>query len=280
MTRLAWSSVLWLSLVVVGNGCMFGGNRPWTGPQSETLQLDPSTLASLDVRTDNGGIDFTGGAAGAPTVVATKRACGGNAEDAELALKEILVFVEPNGRGGQTIGWRWRRSSPPPAWGAEVSFDIRGPERADLVAETHNGDIDLTGVAGTVRAVSHNGDIRVDARGPALDAVNHNGEINVVYDGPRVSLQSSNGTITAELARCASLAGEIESHNGAIIATIGPNTSADWVCRTANGEVRFEPPATNVSRTGTRFTGRTGAGGTSMTLNTHNGEIHVKAGRE
>jgi hypothetical protein len=280
--RMLLLAAMWLLLVAAGQGCVNVGGGVWTAPQSVTLKLDPAKLESLDVRTGNGAIEFTGGGAGAgePVVIATKRGLGPDAESAEAALRNIQVFVEPSAHGGQNIGWRWISDPHPGGWQAEVAFEIKAPARLNLVMETHNGTIDANGVIGDVRAVTHNGAISVSSSGQKFDAVSYNGEINATYDGPHISLVSHNGAIHAQLERCASLAGRIESHNGAIITTIGSKTSADWDCRTANGQVRFDPPASDVSTADRHFKGRTAGGGSSIALNSHNGEIHVKSGRQ
>ncbi|MBI1827641.1 MAG: DUF4097 family beta strand repeat protein [Planctomycetes bacterium] len=279
MRRMALITLAWAAISASGNGCVFGGDKTWTAPQTETLKLDPAKLASLDVRTHNGAVEYTG-SQGEPTVVATKKAAGKDAQDAEAALKSIQVFVESNDHGGQTVGWRWNTKIPPTSWEGEVAFAIKAPEKINLDLESHNGDINATGIVGEVKAVSHNGAVKVNSKGPKLKVDTHNGEIKVTYDGPRITLTTHNGAVNAELAKCETIGGNVESHNGAIVATIGAKTSADWDCRTTNGLVHFDPPATKISKADDHFKGRTGAGGTSIAMSTHNGEIHVKSGHE
>jgi DUF4097 and DUF4098 domain-containing protein YvlB len=273
-------SILCASLVAAGQGCVSIGGGTWSAPQSVTLKLDPASLHSLDVRTVNGAIEFTGGGEAEPVVIATKRGMGHDAEAADAALRDIQVFVKADDRGGQSIGWRWATEPKPADWQAEVAFKIKAPPRLNLVLETHNGTIDVNGVSGEIRAISHNGAISTSSRGEGLDALTYNGEIHAVYDGPRISLATHNGTIHADLEHCATLAGKIESKNGGIIVTIGSKTSADWDCHTANGQVRFDPPADNATTADRHFRGRTAAGGTPVVLNSQNGEIHVRAGRQ
>jgi hypothetical protein len=280
--RVVALSTLCVFLAAAGLGCVNIGGGTWSAPQSLTLKLDPASLHSLDVRTGNGAIEFSGGGGGEAeaVVIATKRGMGHDAEAAEAALRDIQVFVKADGHGGQSIGWRWATEPKPADWQAEVAFKIKAPPRLSLILETHNGTIDVNGVTGEVRAITHNGAISTNSRGEGLDALTYNGEIHATYDGPRISLVTHNGTIHADLEHCASLAGRIESHNGAIIVTIGSKTSADWDCHTANGQVHFDPPADNATTADRHFKGRTAAGGTPVVLSSHNGEVHVRAGRQ
>jgi hypothetical protein len=267
-------------LSAASQGCVSIGGGTWSAPQSVTFKLDPASLRSLDVRTGNGAIDFAGDGETEPLVIATKRGMGHDAQAADAALRDIQVFVRADDHGGQTIGWRWASEPKPADWQAEVAFKIKAPPRLNLVLETHNGTIDVNGVTGEIRAITHNGAISTSSRGQGLDALSYNGEIHATYDGPRISLVTHNGTIHADLERCATLAGRIESHNGAVIVTIGSKTSADWDCHTANGQVRFDPPADNATTADRHFKGRTAAGGTPVVLNSYNGEIHVRSGRQ
>ena len=283
MRRVTVLSILCVAVVAAAQGCVSiggGGGGTWSAPQSLTLKLDPASLNGLDVRTSNGTIDIAADAQAEPVVIATKRGMGHNAESADAALRDIQVLVKPDGHGGQAIGWRWATEPPPADWQAEVAFKIKAPPRLNLVLETHNGTIDVNGVIGEVRAVTRNGAISTNSKGQGLDVLTHNGEIHAVYDGPRISLATHNGTIHADLERCTTLAGKIESHNGAIIVTIGSKTSADWDCHTANGQVRFDPSADNATTADRHFKGRTAAGVTPVVLNSYNGEVHVRAGRQ
>ncbi len=145
----------------------------------------------------------------------TKKAGGLTLADAERALEAIDVYVERTGADTQRIGWKWqgpKRS----AWGARVSFDIRGPARLGFDGETHNGAVEITGVSEEVRVVTHNGPVNVESSGGRLYAETHNGKIVATYAGDDLTLTTHNGRVTADLNRCGAVTGSITTHNGSV----------------------------------------------------------------
>ncbi len=263
-------------LVIVGED----GDWDFGGPTHRTTvvderPLDTMGLTALEVRTHNGTIDFTGQDAGEASVTITKKAGGVNEADALEAMDAIEVFVEKSG-GTTRLGWKWnvpkhRR------WHGEVSFAVRAPKTLRLEAETHNGAIDIAGVEGEVRAETHNGKVKVNSGGGALFAQTHNGEIDVSYAGSKITLETHNGEITADLTRCGSVSGDVTSHNGAVVLSVGSQTSANVNARTHNGEVRCDAPASAVEQSRGRFTGTLGTGGGKLDVVTHNGQIRLRS---
>lgn len=270
-----------ISLVFAVANCAvaFGCDNVWTDTKTQELALDSSAIASLDVSTENGAIEFSAedNPASKAIVIATIRAAAGSESDAELARSNIHVFVEPNAHGGQSVGWRWAKS-PDKSWQGEVNFAIRAPGKLQLDAETHNGKVVVTGVVGDTRLVSHNGEIKANAKGGKLDIQTHNGKTAATYDGPSIHLVTHNGEVQADIAQAASPGGSIESHNGAINVVVNEKTSAEWICDTDNGTIRFDVPANVTRKAGDSLRAVTGAGGSKLALSTHNGSIVVRSG--
>jgi DUF4097 and DUF4098 domain-containing protein YvlB len=272
-----------MSLLATGCIIIANGNCGWDcspsvwKEETEEVSIDPNGLTSMEVRTHNGAIDFTGlpVGAGAASVTVHKKAGGSTHADAEAAMNALDVYVEGSADGTQRIGWRWKgikKSS----WQADVSFAINAPGKLHLDAETHNGRVSASGVVGDVRILTHNGRVKVESRDGEMNAETHNGAIDAIYGGSRLTLVTHNGTIEADLSRCGSVQGEISTHNGAVELAVGANTSANLVAQTDNGHVTFDAPMTVSSVARTSLEGKLGLGGERLGVVTHNGSIRIK----
>jgi len=283
MRRLAMLSMLGSSLFVLGTGCIVvhaDGCWNWGGPHvwveaSEELTFDPAGVAAVEAKTHNGFIHFDGQPSGGSAVVrVTKKAGGLTQGDADEAMQAIVVFVERTGET-QRVGWKWKGVRKP-SWQADVSFDITAPGQVNLEAETHNGRLQVAGLVGDLRAVTHNGRMEIASRGGKLRAETHNGRITADYEGSDISLSTHNGEVTVDLSRCGSVSGDITTHNGGVEIAVGAKTSADLRCETHNGRVTSDAPITLGSASRTQLAGSLGAGGSRLSVVTHNGGIKVK----
>jgi len=264
-------------VVFVSAGCDWDHSPAvWT---EETVQLaiDSSGLTAMEVRTDNGEIDFTGQPAGTPGTVAVRKKAGGrDMEEAKAAMDAIEITSERLANGEQKLGWRWKgfkKSN----WAADVAFAIQAPGNIRLDAETHNGAVTATGLTGDVQVTTHNGKIKVDSRSGKLDAETHNGAIAVTYAGPSITLETHNGEIKADLRESERIRGDMTTHNGAIEISVGSSTAADVVAETNNGRVSHDASITVGSSEKSRLEGKIGPGGERLELSTHNGSISIKA---
>ncbi len=278
----AWAAVIPILasgcvIVATDGGCWSWGGRTVWAEADEERPIETAGLTALEVRTHNGSIDFDGQAAGeAATVTITKKGGGKNQEEAEEALAAIRVFVESSGGGKTRIGWEWavpKKSR----WSGDVSFAIRAPGNLHLDAETHNGGVAVEQVSGDVKAVTHNGGVRVESGTGKLHAQTHNGQVQATYAGPELTLITHNGKVSADLSKCGAVAGSLTTHNGGVHVTVGKNTAAMLTCQTHNGGIDCDAPLTESRKTRREVTGKLGAGGPSLGIETHNGSIRVKS---
>ncbi|MBI4717311.1 MAG: DUF4097 family beta strand repeat protein [Planctomycetes bacterium] len=261
----------------VTSGCSHYGPKVWTESVLETRSVDAATLRAVEVATHNGSVRYQGQAPppAMAQITVTRRAGGVTVDDAQAAMRAIDVFVEPDAAGACKVGWRWRGVRQH-TWAAVVSFDIVGPAAIRLDAETHNGEVRVDGVDGATSLTTHNGAVDVASRGASLTAVTHNGRINARYAGPMLSLETHNGGVTADISACGTVGGAVTTHNGTVSLLVSERTSTDVVCATHNGRVTAEPPVVVTSSTRTSLEGRLGEGGTSLSVVTHNGDVHVR----
>jgi DUF4097 and DUF4098 domain-containing protein YvlB len=71
--------------------------------------------------------------------------------------------------------------------------------------------------------------------------------------------------------------GEITSHNGDIVITVGKDFSADVECSTYNGRIKSDAAFEVRHADHGELSGRIGQGGSSLIVNTHNGSIRIKS---
>jgi len=264
-------------VVVLGStGCTWGsGSTVWTEKVTEQLSIGANGLNTLEVRTHNGKIDFTGSTGSEVAVTATKMGGGLTRDAARDALDAIDVYVESVGDGVQRLGWRWKGIKGL-TWRARVSFSITGPPSVGLDVETHNGAVGVSGAASDVTIVTHNGRVNVSMRDGKLNAETHNGRITADYEGSELTLFTHNGRIKADLSRCGSVRGDLTTHNGTVELQVGDATSAALRCDTHNGRISTDVPITGGRASRRRLEGNLGKGGETLVVSTHNGSIRIK----
>ncbi len=281
LRRTTYSALLSL-VCVCASGCAVAGIG-WGGCQStvwveedRTVAIDTAGLQTLDVKTHNGRISFSG-ADGTLQATAEVHIKGGarSVEEAQMALDAIEVFVESGKQGQQLLGWRWNPAKKR-AWRGQVSFDISGPAGVNLDVETHNGRVEVSGVQGAVTMVSHNGRINVSSSHGKLFAKTHNGRIEADYVGKNLTLISHNGAIDAKLDKCEEIQGKMVTHNGSVKVAIGDGVSTVVDAHTNNGRISCDLPLDAQNRSKRHLTGALGHGGGKLNLETHNGGIRIK----
>ncbi len=249
------------------------GPGVWTEKSTERMAVDTTGLKRIEVNTHNGFIHFTG-TSGEAYVVVTKKTRGLTADDAARAMDALEVFVESAGEGTQRIGYRWKGIKSP-TWVASVAFDIHAPSEIDLSGATHNGRVNITGLAGDLTFATHNGAITADTSGAKLTAATHNGGIQATFSGRDLNLATHNGSITADLAGCQVVRGRIETHNGGVEMTVDDSTSLELDVQTENGGIRCSVPMQEKEKSRRRLVGKIGDGGELLAIRTHNGSVHV-----
>jgi DUF4097 and DUF4098 domain-containing protein YvlB len=260
-------------LAGAGGSC---GPTIWVEGPSETLQIDTANLRALEASTHNGMITFEDQPTGTSEgyVIVTKKGGGKTQAEAEEALEAIDVFVQAKGNGIQSIGWKWKGVKGP-NWAALVALEIHAPGNLRFDGETHNGAMEIKGVAGDVRLVTHNGQVTVDSSDGKLRAETHNGGVTATYAGKDFKLTTHNGTVVADLSGCGVLDGTIETHNGSVKVVVGEDTSGSLRCDTHNGSIKCDVPLGSRKVSKGKLTGKIGSGEGSLDVTTHNGSIRI-----
>ncbi len=261
--------------VAAGVGC--GLPTSWE-TRHERIEITSDGIETLTLKTHNGNLHVR--AVEEPgaviEVTATIEAGASNAEEVLACLDAIEIVVSDVDSGAQAISWRWRvgRQS---GWSAKVSFEAVVPSRLGVVAETHNGAIDVNGVTGNCRLESHNGRIRTLVSGTSLSAKTHNGAIFAQTAAADVVLVTHNGAVEAVLTSNDALNGKIVSHNGAITVAINPSCSTKISSRTKNGRIRSTLSLEDEDSDRKSISGQLGTGAGTLAVATRNGSITLRA---
>ena len=259
-------------------GCISWSDTVWTGPRMEMLTFDAMTARSVQVRTHNGGVRFTGHSEpmSQATVKVTKRGGGATSRDAMNALEALHVFIESGPDNEWRVGHRWTEPKRP-HWQAHVSLHIDGPAKMNLNAETHSGVINVVGAEGEVALRTYNGGIAVGGTGGPLSVETYNGKIEVDYAGTELAVEAYNGPVQVDLTKSAGVQGKIATHNGSVDVVVSDETSAALSCRTSQGRIRVDPPLQHEEIQETSVKGVLGSGGEPLLIQTHNGGIRVRS---
>jgi DUF4097 and DUF4098 domain-containing protein YvlB len=159
-----------------------------------------------------------------------------------------------------------------------VNYTIRVPEgvRLDLVRST-NGDVELIGRYGDVKASSTNGDIKLTGAAAAAEMSTTNGGIFASELTGSVDAHTTNGRINLTMP---AVKGDIVARttNGSISVRLGGEINAALKVHTTNGHIDTSLPVTirDFSQSRRRLEGTIGAGGPLIDLSTTNGSVSIQ----
>jgi DUF4097 and DUF4098 domain-containing protein YvlB len=141
------------------------------------------------------------------------------------------------------------------------------PTGANVRAQTANGDITVSNVAGRLSANGTNGNVTVSRLGGGVDVRSVNGQVVAdvrSFGVDPISLRATNGAITLTVPAAANATLQAQAVNGTV----------------ALEGLAFESTDSGPERgRGRRVRGRLNAGGTLIDLQTVNGNISIAAGK-
>jgi DUF4097 and DUF4098 domain-containing protein YvlB len=140
-----------------------------------------------------------------------------------------------------------------------VAFKVLLPDGVDLAAATVNGEVEATGLTGTVSATTVNGSVHVETRGYA--------EANTVNGDVLVAMTNQNWPDALDF----------RTVNGSIKIEVPGSVNADLRAETLNGDIDSDFPITLVGKVKkNRMRGTIGKGGSELSLATVNGSIELR----
>ena len=206
----------------------------------------------------NGSITVTGGSGNNVEIIATKKA------DNQKELDEIEIQISHSASEivietelGESKSWFSHGSN-----SGEVKYAVIVPVGTMLDSvETVNGDVNISGVSGTVVAESVNGDLNI--RDLAGD----------------VSLATVNGGVDANFAKCEGQQSvKAETVNGRVTITLPENADVEVSADTLNGGIngRDFGLETDKGFVGSDLNGKIGNGSARLNVDTVNGSIKIQ----
>jgi DUF4097 and DUF4098 domain-containing protein YvlB len=216
----------------------------------------------ISVDNVNGDVTVIGGSGGMVEITAIKRA-GSQAylDGLQITIRNtddaIRIETDHPERSGMGKWFNWNEGS------GSVSYTVRVPAHVNLDAiESVNGDLNISGVSGIVRASTVNGSIN------AADLISDAG-IDTVNGAVEVSFARFGG---AQKADC-------ETVNGRLTINLPGDADARVQAETINGGIDASDfgLATNKGFVGRDLEGAIGAGSARLELSTVNGAIKVRS---
>lgn len=253
-----------LLLVILLAGCHWHDNT--TGPGStgyrtfvEDLEypLDGVDLSSIDATTINGGISVTGISGTRGYVRVHKKVKADTEWEAEDFAGRVRIHIE---RTGDAVRIYATYPKTPHGVSVEVTFDVECPRDTDLVLGTVNGQIEIVGTDGGVRATTVNGSVEAD-----IDLIRRDGLFTTTNGSIEVRLGTCRAPLTANTV------------NGAIDVALPRSFSGLLRAQAVNGRVSLGVSLSDTYvRTPNYISGRIGTGrDTPITLQAVNGSIRV-----
>jgi DUF4097 and DUF4098 domain-containing protein YvlB len=239
----------------------------WAGTATETVDrtLKLPQGRQVVIQNLNGPIEVTVWDQPTVRLVAVKTARASTDGRAKAYLQELQVKVDqtpeklvistrtPGAEGGVKSWFTCAGVD------GEVAYRLTLPRDAQLAATTVNGDVQVSGLAAPVRAVSTNGNVVLEVAGE-VEASSVNGSIRVAVRQaePRSAM-------------------ELSTVNGSIVMIVPSEFRAFVDARTTNGSVGSDLPLeVEGRRSRSRLIGRLNGGSTRVTLRTTNGSIWLK----
>jgi hypothetical protein len=209
--------------------------------ETEEFSYEISDSGRISIENINGEITIEGGSGDAVQIKAYKKAD----EQEYLDKMKILISADPDHIRIETrhpdkkgITWSWGDDG-----GGSVRYELSVPSNVQLdTIETVNGNVNISGVNGTVKAETVNGDIQVEGLSAHVNLDTVNGTVRAEFDklssGQKVSAEAVNGKIVIRLPADASARVNAETINGSIDADdFGLKAEKGFVGRDLSGVI-------------------------------------------
>jgi DUF4097 and DUF4098 domain-containing protein YvlB len=272
-------SSLWLVVTVAALasltfGCYLeAGAASATETVEKTLPLTPA--GSFRLENVNGSVTLAAWDRPEVHVKAVKKARGVTQEKAKEALAKTEVSIKAEGNEvtvetihPKKVGFSFPGSS------VTVQYEVSVPRGARVSLTTVNGALDADAPGSTLSCESVNGAVKVTSSG-ALKAESVNGKITFRASSVD-SVETTNGSVEGMLDGPQVGEGSVSTVNGSVTLTLGANAALTLSAENVNGSVESTIPGIAAEKH--RASGKLGAGGPTLSVETVNGSITLKGG--
>jgi len=226
--------------------------------KEETMSFEINADGRFSLDNVNGDVVIAGGAGDSIEVTAIKRA------DSEKDLQQIEILIDAD-VDRVSIETKYEKEDRWFGWGdssGSVEYRVSVPATIALdTIETVNGNLEIEGMDGKIKAATVNGDIEI---------------LGIVGD---VNLDTVNGSIEAQFSRLEGRQRAIlDTVNGRIEVTLPANADASVSADTVNGSIRGGDFGLEVDKSGfvgKEMQGDIGSGSARLKMDTVNGAIRL-----
>jgi len=268
MRRLLWIAPLSIILIALA-GCHHGFRATRTASQA----LDHMPASAIHVDTHNGAVEVVASSDHSEVAIEARLTCGGATQaEADQRLQQARIDASRD-----TSRVLWIRPVFPGGrrGGDGASFSVRMPDAGNVMIETSNGRVEVSGTRGRVAIDTSNGSVDlIDHEGPAVIDTS-NGAVHVVHTAGSMEIETSNGRVLVEdhegglwidtsngVVTVTGQTGKttIDTSNGSITLSLRPDAAGPVELGTSNSSISLT--------VGSAFAG-------AVTLRTSNGSISI-----
>ncbi len=248
-----------------------------SGKQRVKRQLDVfegTGITKIDAQTANGQITLKGSDRYGVTVRARKEVRGSRAVAEEFA-QEVEIYAEQIGEELRIF-----TEHPPPPQGVNLAvlYTIETPREVDVNLRTVNGEIEISGISGSIDATTVNDVIKLEGETGPIRARTTNGSIRAEIDrfNNDAEFSTTNGSIAVEVHRGVAPMTAL-TMNGSINLTLPADFAGQLDAEARRGRAHSDFPIPVVGKVRNRLKGEIGEGGEAVVkLRSTNGSIRLK----
>lgn len=259
-----------LAASVVSVSCVLGAE---TVKETRELNVATASGAALKVRTSNGGIAVVHSDSSEMRIKATLTA------KSKERLEAIRIVATNDPATGNDV----RVEFPAPVKGEQegCSLVIEVPKATNVNLAATNGNIALSGTAGTAKLESSNGGVEIKGHDGSADIATSNGPVTASAVSGPIKIATSNAPVTLDQVGAPF---RVSTSNGPVEVRLSNAFAGVISLSTSNGKISFPAVAKVESQSGNKGYGNADAkiairsGGDASTVRTSNAPISVKAG--
>jgi DUF4097 and DUF4098 domain-containing protein YvlB len=234
-----------------------------------------SASPDLEIRCDDGSLEFTRGVAGRVDVRVTTK-------NIEIKPGEIEIIESQSGDAIRVHVKLPRQFNLAWSAGRTVHVTVNVPPKLTLRAATGDGSIRASGIAGDLRLTSGDGSITASGVDGSLEARTGDGSMTLSgrFDTLRVSSGDGSMEIEAAPGSQVSSSWNIDTGDGSVRVRLPRDLRADLDARTGDGSMRVDfPGLTSDSSRDRDVRGRMNGGGLPLRVRSGDGSITISASR-
>ena len=229
---------------------------------------------SVDLRCDDGSLEFTQGGAGRVAVQVITKGIDVKPGEVEVIETQSGDNISVHVKLPRNRGWNFGGVN------RSVRVAVTLPPRLTLRAATGDGSINASGIGGDLRLNTGDGSITASGLDGNLEARTGDGSMNIAgrFDALRASTGDGSMDITAERGSKVNSAWNIDTGDGSIRVRVPQDIRADLDVRTGDGGLRVDIPG--VSTRGSddnEVHARLNGGGLPLKVRSGDGSLTVAA---